>query len=264
MTGHLNEVMADALTYASWGWRVYPARGKVPSTPHGFRDATTDPDVIIAWWMQHPRRNVGIATGPESGLLVIDVDTGGLEPLKEVVRKVGPLPETLAVSTPSGGWHAYFRYPDVEVRSGTGKVAEKVDIRAAGGCVNAPPSQVDGRHYRWRDEPWPGPPDLASLPEAWVELLAHREPARPAQPVDGIRDPQAYARAAFRNALQEVEAAAEGTRNATTFKAAAALSRFVSEGWLLRDPVEDELVASAVAAGLDQDEARRAVRSGLR
>lgn len=61
--------------------------------------------------------NIGVLTGPASGVLVIDVDpkSGGLETLASWVEEHGPLPKTLTVLTGRfgdvRGKHLYFRYP---------------------------------------------------------------------------------------------------------------------------------------------------------
>src|SRR5262245_47551793 len=41
---------------------------------HGCKDATLDPRAITSWWRRCPRANIGIATGGDLRLLVIDVD----------------------------------------------------------------------------------------------------------------------------------------------------------------------------------------------
>ena len=65
-----------ALKYAALGFAVFPLKPhtKVPATPDGFKSATTDVEKIKSWWSAAPY-NIGIATGAESGnLLVIDLD----------------------------------------------------------------------------------------------------------------------------------------------------------------------------------------------
>ena len=39
----------DPLAFIEKGYSVFPLRGKQPLTPHGFKDATTDPQVVAAW-----------------------------------------------------------------------------------------------------------------------------------------------------------------------------------------------------------------------
>src|ERR1700729_3817592 len=142
--------LAHALAYAGRGWQVFPCRPgrKEPDTPHGFKDATTDPGRITAWWTATPGRNVAIATGsPGPDVLDVDVRPGGsgYQALWRL-RRAGLLEVPVAaVATPSGGLHLY--YP------GTGQASGRLpgchlDFKAAGGYVLAPPSAVGGRHYR--------------------------------------------------------------------------------------------------------------------
>ena len=81
-----NGRLRAALSYArERGWSVLPLDGKQPLTEHGVHDATTDPDVIEAWWRRWPDANVGLATG--RGLFVVDVD-GSVQALAESVASV--------------------------------------------------------------------------------------------------------------------------------------------------------------------------------
>src|SRR5438128_8720192 len=85
-----------ACDYATRGWAVLPCRGKVPITPHGFKNATLDLAQIRLWWGQWPDANIGIATGTVSGLVVLDIDPrhGGEESLAALIAAHEPLPET--------------------------------------------------------------------------------------------------------------------------------------------------------------------------
>src|SRR4030095_6094641 len=88
---------------------------KHPRTPHGVKDATTDPALITAWWTRWPEANVAVATGVGSGLLVIDVDShdgrDGEATLRMLEQHYGSLPQTVQQLTGSGGRHLLFRYP---------------------------------------------------------------------------------------------------------------------------------------------------------
>ena len=48
---------------------------------HGVKDATLDPRTIQRWWRRYPPAIVGIATGGDFRLLMIDVDPGGEDSL---------------------------------------------------------------------------------------------------------------------------------------------------------------------------------------
>jgi hypothetical protein len=269
---HDRVVLHDALTIASWGWSVLPCRpgAKVPATARGFHDATVDPDGIIDWWEATPTANVGIVTGPTSGLVVLDVDPGGDSTIRELIATVGPLPRTLVARTPRGGFHGYYRHPtDVRIPSSAGKFGPGVDVRAGGGYVVAPPSTVNGVSYTWRDDPWPGPPDLPELPAAWVDLLATRvAPERPPTPpltapagVDSRLVP--WVRAAVTGELEAVAGAREGTRNHRLNRAAFRLGQLVATGAVDQEQVLVGLEAAAVACGLPAGEARRTIASGV-
>ena len=80
-----------ALRYAAAGWLVLPVQsvvnggctcggsgcsspGKHPKTPRGFKDATKDAEQIMQWFFARSCPNLGIRTGLESGLVVLDID----------------------------------------------------------------------------------------------------------------------------------------------------------------------------------------------
>lgn len=142
-------LLKQALAYAARGWLVFPCKPgeKTPDTAHGFKDATTDPAVIRAWWLANRARNVAIATGaPGPDVLDVDVkpDGSGFAAFNRL-KAAGLLTGAQAlVSTPSGGLHAYY--------AGTGQPCGRLprhwlDFKAAGGYVLAPPSMVHGRPY---------------------------------------------------------------------------------------------------------------------
>jgi hypothetical protein len=108
--------------------------------------SSNDPATIEQWAKDYPGCNWGIDTG-KSGLVVVDVDVkkhNGPENLDTFLERSNvDLPETLEVSTPSGGQHYYYRGNGC-CRTGWLK---GVDIRAMGGVLVAPGSSVDGRGY---------------------------------------------------------------------------------------------------------------------
>ncbi|PRY00699.1 bifunctional DNA primase/polymerase [Allonocardiopsis opalescens] len=147
-----------ALGYAARGWPVFPCEPgcKAPLgalVPHGFRDATTDPEVISAWWSRCPDANVAIATGaPAVDVLDVDVKPGGsgfaaLDRAKAAGLLVGAC---ALVSTPSGGAHVYFK----GTTRGCGALSRHfLDFKASGGYVLAPPSVIDERDPKARRDP---------------------------------------------------------------------------------------------------------------
>jgi len=143
-------IAAYALAYAGRGWPVFPCKpgSKEPATSHGFKDATTDPERITAWWQAAADRNVAIATGaPGPDVLDVDVRPHGSGYLAfRQLRQAGLADCSLAVvATPGGGLHIYFA--GTAQRSGR-LAAHHLDFKAAGGYVVAPPSEVGGRRYQ--------------------------------------------------------------------------------------------------------------------
>ena len=172
-----NEALAAALAYAKRGWPVLPLHtpkdgrcdcrkggctdsGKHPRTTNGLTGATTDPGAIRKWWRMWPDANVGVKTGAESGLVVVDADgrNGGRETLASL-----SLPETLTVET-GDGLHKYFQHPGGKVPSNSG-ILPGIDRKGDGGYVVAPPSlHANGRRYCFLEE-WPAGRPLAALPQ---------------------------------------------------------------------------------------------------
>lgn len=129
--------------YANQGYPVFPVRqNKQPYTQHGFKDASTDPEVIKRWWKKWPNAGVGISTGP-AGIVVVDLDVkNGKDGLAEWQQFDVPA-SPYEVQTPSGGKHIWYRN-DAQWTSSSDKLARGVDIRAHGGYVVAyglPPAE---------------------------------------------------------------------------------------------------------------------------
>jgi hypothetical protein len=171
MTETQTSRMIDAaLRVAGIGLRVLPLRGKIPTTPHGCKDASTDAAIIRDWWTREPLANIGVATGPESGIFVVDLD-GDFE----LPFALQNLPRTVTSKT-CRGRHLFFRYPSGRRISKRARIGGlPIDVRGEGGYVVAPPSvHPSGAVYRWIDGP-----DDAPLAEADQRLLDLIDPPKP-------------------------------------------------------------------------------------
>jgi hypothetical protein len=159
----MNEFVDVALSYAAKGYLVFPCKpqSKKPATPNGFKDATTDPQTIRRWWSDNPDYNVAIRTGKESNLIVLDVDEGGEQTLKDNGWNA-----TATVTIKTGkGFHHYYKHPGGTISTKV-RLAEGIDVKADGGYVLAPPSvHPNGSAYEWII----GPQDaaIADAPE-WL------------------------------------------------------------------------------------------------
>jgi hypothetical protein len=194
-----------ALAYAKLGWPVFPLfeidtllrctcnkksckRGKHPRTRNGLNNATRDPEVIRAWWEKWPSANVGILTGRESGLVVLDVDPDhdGDESLAMLEEYNGSLPLTCTSLTGGGGRHFLFAHPgDRDVRCTT-KLGgySGIDLRGDGGYIVAPPSNHEsGSLYRWQEGQTPRGEPLAPLPSWVISLRDDSQPTTEATPL---------------------------------------------------------------------------------
>jgi hypothetical protein len=144
------EYLDAALAYAAGGWPVFPCvvDGKEPTTPHGFKDATTDPAQITTWWRRSPRANIAVATGAP-GPDVIDVDVkGGRDGMALFDRacEAGLMRGAAAiVRTPSGGFHVWFEGTDQ--RGGAVGESRALELKARGGYVLVPPSFVEDEKH---------------------------------------------------------------------------------------------------------------------
>ena len=159
-----NPRLIAALDYAKRGWSVFPLHtsikgkcscgnpdctsvGKHPRTKNGYKDASQDEDVIRDWWDTYPNANIGIVTGADSGIIVLDIDpqNGGEDSLKKLRKENGELQNTVKVVTGGGGEHMYFQHPEdgtkIGNRAGLGSEYPGLDIRGGGGYVVAPPSK---------------------------------------------------------------------------------------------------------------------------
>ncbi len=175
LTSGTGTLLDAALDYAARGWPVFPVWGaredggcycpegldcpdaaKHPIYSGGFERATTDAEVLAAYWTRYPKANIGMPTGRRSGVLVVDVDMkhGGFETLAALIHKYGEWPRTTAVRTGGGGMHFFFEYPQggVEIRNSAGKLGPGLDVRGEGGYVLLPPSvHATRRCYEWED-----------------------------------------------------------------------------------------------------------------
>ncbi|MFF7675721.1 bifunctional DNA primase/polymerase [Actinacidiphila glaucinigra] len=279
-------LLSAALNAAERGWRVFPLRpgSKRPALhgetacPHtgpcasGHRKweqrATTDPEHIRATWSHGPF-NVGIATG-SSGLLVVDLDVSkeksngdapsGAATFEALCERTGhAVPDTYRTRTASGGEHLYFTAPaGIRLTNTAGTIGPLVDTRAWGGYVVAAGSETPTGRYEAL-----GGPVAVSLPR-WLQSILQPTP-RPAQApsVAVVGQSRRYADIALANETRNVESAQQGSREATLFRAARAVGRFVAWGDLPRSVVEQALQEAGEAAGLPASQCRSTLRSAL-
>ena len=192
-----------ALEYLSYGWSVIPLcppdcspdkvpwhwrkdgkpckcahPGKVPLVAWTeYQERLPTESEVEQWFSKWPFANVGIVTGRVSKLLVVDFDS--IEAINAINSK-GGFEKAPEVQTGGGGRHIYCKHPlEGIIANFAGKLKsvhpnlEKVDFRADGGQVVAPPSlHVSGNRYVWTVPPNEvSPPDL---PKWFFDLLEQK------------------------------------------------------------------------------------------
>lgn len=190
MANPLSTLGSTAGEYATqYGWLIVPLHGVQDGTcschrgsdcpspgkhpREGTWQASADVATIHRWWAQWPHANIGVQTGPESRIAVLDVDVykGGDTDLARLEATYGPLPPTPLVLTGGGGLHYYFR---IETDIPSFKPAAAIDFQAGHGkhLVVAPPSRHrSGREYAWEVQAEIADMPLAPLP-SWLAELA--------------------------------------------------------------------------------------------
>jgi hypothetical protein len=145
---------AAAYACSRLGFRVFPLRTDTgtPSFAEWPERATTDVEQIRAWFTgNYASSGVGIATGPESGIWVLDIDmkhgVDGFASLRTFAEAhdatSADFTHTMAVRTPSGGAHVYFRWDEASaseggIRNSAKELAPGLDVRGIRGYVRAP------------------------------------------------------------------------------------------------------------------------------
>ena len=255
-------LVVAARSIASAGVPVFPCLpgGKRPLTRRGFLAASSDAALVAAWWSGTPNANIGIPTGPASGVVVVDVDvhgpTDGRVAWKRAAEAGLVNGAGLLVRTPTGGTHAYFpATPGREQRSWQAAAAG-VDFRGDGGYIIAPPSRriIDGSKKRYQIADIAahsvGPVDAGLL----RDFLDPRPTTVPARARGGEVIVDAERLAAW------VSGHGEGERNRSLFWAACRLA----ENGTPPAKALDALGPAAHSAGLSDREITTTVRSAYR
>lgn len=270
-------IAAAVSEYCALGWRVLPlwsihfdgleatctcpkgatcaSPGKHPRLPHGVLEASSNVVDASDWWGRWPDANVGLATGPESGIYVVDLDG----PDAIAAWAALGLPGGWTSRTGNGLHHVYTlreSLPNTHWKLGQG-----IDTRGAGGYIVAPPSlHRSMRTYRWEERAGTAPPVLSNaIREALTPSMA--TPTAPATIRYG--ESTAYAKGVLRHALERVSAAPEGARNETLNHEAFLLGQWCAGGELDPSGIAEAL-EHAHPRPCDEKKVRSTIQRGLR
>jgi putative DNA primase/helicase len=282
MTNTITAAQA-AVQAAERGWFIAPFRvwkdangDKQSAGRVGWKaEASNDPSRIEDWWQRWPDAVIGVVT-KASGLLVIDLDlhdTGvdGLANWEQLIGQhaAGEIPMTYTVRTPTGGLHLYFTNTDETIKNSASKLAPGVDVRGAGGksggiVFGAGSVRYDGLYTVVDDSP------VAPLPEWLKELLRDEEEEPESMTVTGVNGQSGgspwtpeQAELEIERMIRRVIGAQNGRRNIELNNASLRVGRFVTGGFLDIQSATQMLEAAGIEAGLDPDEVRKTVASGL-
>jgi len=256
MSGEIN-MQAKALAFARQGLPIFPCRcvDKRPLTQNGFKDASSDSELIHRWWQQWPRAYIGVPTGEK--FIVIDLDLQHPEALAWLETNRARLPLTRTHVTKSGGRHLLFK-PNSKVGCTTSKLGAHIDTRGLGGYIIWwPACDLDVLHGEALTEvpDWvlealaPTPSNVIQFPTSVRNFSAHNTDAR----VQGL--------------VATVANAQEGQRNSLLFWAAMRVYDMLAQREIDRIASADALAALANAAfrtGLARAEIIRTIASAAR
>ena len=266
MSSHqLSRLGRHATVYARHGINVFPCQpgGKQPATRNGFKDATTDPDQVAAWWTATPDANIGAPTGVTFDVVDLDyrVRSDGTaeknaDPTLQLLRDGGFLHGSIGEATTRHGGVHYF-YPASGLRSGSIPTA-CLDYKAAGGYVLLAPSIVPADDgilgpgvYTWDrvlNFNVPGRPFLWDAVKALLQPPPPRVESRFTTPTGSS--------SSIEHLTRWVAEQPEGNRNHGLFWAACTAIKDGHDPTQLADP--------AIASGLDPVEVARTIDSARR
>jgi hypothetical protein len=232
----VSATLQAARKYVSHGMSVIPIhpRGKKPTIPwKEYQQRPPTDEELVQWFGNGAKNNIGIVTGPVSGLAVVDLDSD----LAFAFAKKKHLSPTPTVKT-GRGFHVYCKAKDGVRNFQQRDDLPDIDLRADGGYVVAPPSvHESGRVYGWVKGRGLGEIEMTELP-LWV--LAEK-------PEEKIAVGKLY----------------QGVENGSRNKALARLvGSWVKDGGSLDDIKEQSFVwNSGNADPLPQEEVERTVKS---
>ena len=245
--------LAAAQYFAGKGICVFRLNknAKTPAFSGWQEEATTCIETLTDWF-SNDDYNIGLKTGKDSNLNVIDVDikngVDGRNSLKARFGDIATQAPILQFKTPSGGYHIPVKWtPETDVSIGS-KVCglDGVDIRGNGGYIVAPSStiEVDGEliSYQLNDSNLP-----ITEPVDWIKSL--------------LCDFKSNKRTERFNPTSVMQGLKEGERNDTLFRYACHLRYHGIDKELLLRFVEE--AANRCSPPFPSDEVHQIIHSAF-
>ena len=252
------------------GFKVFPTSGysRAAAFPGAHLQATDDLNQIARWCREYPRANWRLIFGP-SALWGLDIDAAGATHSADGVAAMaaltavhGALPPRPTSRSGGGGYGLIFRHNGERIIGKTGYPAPGIDPRRGLLSLTIPPSihVVTRRPYRWARglAPWEV---AAPIAPGWLIRLVEMppEPKRAAVVIDTTDQAR---RRLYRAALAVIDAPI-GARNDVLNRRAYQIGRMIGAGLLDEREAAEALYGAARQAGLDHDETRNTIRSGI-
>ncbi|WP_414464388.1 AAA family ATPase [Hyphomicrobium sp. DY-1] len=158
-----------ALNLARQGLRIFKVKAGAKFPPvqeNHFETASALEGEILKRWSPEDNSNPAVACGDQ--IVVLDIDVrdglGGKAQLRDAVTKLGQLPATYTVMTPTGGMHIYFKVPHPV--SGVKAFGDAIDVKTGNAYVLGEGAVTDkGEYVVALDAP------IAELPQSWLGHL---------------------------------------------------------------------------------------------
>ena len=172
----MNPLLEAALEYRfKYNWSVIPLSPNSKIPPKGFnvvqfRERFADKEEIEKWWSENPRYNIAVITGKLSNLFIVDLDKYKPEYNEEkFLEYFGDSLYVPTETTPRGGQHLLFSYPDEDNPTIHADTLPGIDYRGDGGYAMLSPSVFEGKSGKWIIPP--NGKDLPAPPPQFIDLL---------------------------------------------------------------------------------------------
>jgi Bifunctional DNA primase/polymerase, N-terminal len=172
-----------ALRFAALGCRIVPATGKNPGGYLGTgwqRKASSDPELISAWWRAWPQANVAVLG--DRAMLPADVDDPASFERFQAEHGEAPRTPRYLSGGDGGRERLLFAFPgERALARADRRLCDGVQLRwshnSALVCIVPPGRNPDtGRELRWTVGLEEAP--LAPIPPAWLDRTRERKPGR--------------------------------------------------------------------------------------
>lgn len=149
MTDTLKNKIIETKKLTMMGFGVILLKPNAKSPLHsGWQDRVTKDEIEVKELIKaNPDANIGITTGEDSGVIILDFDVKknakGMNTFKKLEQLFGDELDTLTSLTPSGGFHKYFKYPKHKIlKNNRIGALGGLDIKTDGGLVVTPPATI--------------------------------------------------------------------------------------------------------------------------